>query len=178
MKKLLGLFCACALAGCGPTGLVHDLNPAPNIALNELSHKLKLEFSPSIQDDYIIPASTFKEIGVKGWKQSLNAAFNNGLSEYQSRNPNAPAYTLLLKKADMTFIPAAVRGDGVPMAAKAQIDYQAELLDNTGKSLGRTASTVISNVAWSTRNGENRSAADAVKMMFEEISNSFFKPSK
>lgn len=170
MTKVLVSLCFVLISACALK--ITEVNPKPNIELGNNQIEYKLKFGKNISDEFVIPPQNgIRKIGVTKWKTSLSNGFVNGFSEYQPDNAIS-SRTLKLTKADVMLIPAAVSYDGGIPAARAVIDYKAELLDEDGNTISKMSGTSTANVA---ATGDafhadgNGSVADAIKIMYEDI---------
>lgn len=162
--------CACASAVAVKTG-----NPRPNINLGKSEQKMKLDLGSAVRDTFKQPGNnTMAAFDVSGWHGTLKNGFTNGFGRFYTVVEDAPDVTLQVEEAELSYVAAAVSADGNTAAVRAQIRYQANVVDGAGTVLKRLAGTVESKQAISDPAAAVRAAESAVEGMYENIANEAF----
>lgn len=161
--------------GCGFPLYVGKSDPEPNIDMERSALPLKLEFDEKVRDSFSTDGdSGMSGLSVHDWRATLEAGFRNGFGPFFELDSPEPGLRLVIVKADLRGIPAAVAYGGGAVAGRTQIRYAARLLDADGTVLRRATGTVQALGATSDRMGFSDNAGDAVALMYEAIASQLF----
>lgn len=158
-------------SGCiKQTLFVTRADPSPNVALVQSKARLALRIEPDVPDTYVHPrTSGIGPTDVKQWHETLQAGFEQGIAPSFAAPGAGADFVLVLKKAELAMVPAAVSGDGYVVSGRAQVRFQAQLLDATGQPVRAVSGTVESKTSSSRMEDATLLAGDAVEGMYEEI---------
>jgi hypothetical protein len=172
MMRALALVGCLSLWGCAAMQAdavrVGALSPKPSIDLPVSKSSLGLDVS-AVPDTFVIPEQNgITPVPVDQWRTTLTAGFTNGLAPFFAARPDAD-FTLKMLKADLEYTPVAVYAGGGAAAVRARVTYMVQVVARNGDVVGRLKGEAISKNPWVDAGGSQRTAAEAVSQMFEEI---------
>lgn len=148
---------------------VGALSPMPNVDLPQSGASLGLDVS-RVPDSFVIPDQNgITSVPVDGWRTTLASGFANGLAPFFARSPS-PDFTLTFLKAELEYTPVAIyERSGGAAAVRARLTYVAHLIDRNGQIVYRIKGEALSKNPWVDYGGSERTAAESVSQMFENI---------
>jgi len=163
-----------ALAGCitpaqqMEAARVRVLNPQP-IVTPPPGLAVGLVLGTSVPDQFVIPElNGITPVPVEGWRVSLSNAFHNTFQPAQQ-----VAVVVQLNVARLDYLPSgqfARDGRLLTGAAKARIRFAVSFLDATGRQVDAMTGEAISTQPWMEMGGSSSTAAEAIEVMYAQIS--------
>ena len=171
---------------------VTELNPKPNIAINNHKEKIFLLIDENnIQDDFVAPAQNgTPKTKISKWHTSLIKGFNNGFGEFFTivDDPSQADFILKLSKMDMEWMAASYKtvvsgGGGLsnqsstsPNSFRAQITFKAQLINNhDGEIMKQCAATAVAKKVATRSKEVNPATASALESVYEIIAKDLFE---
>ncbi|MFO0562760.1 MAG: hypothetical protein U0269_32375 [Polyangiales bacterium] len=147
------------------------LSPQPNIDLPRRRISLALDVSRMVADDFTARSEGIMDVPVTGFRDSIASGYWSSVSLYFVPR-GAPRFTLSITQCDLDFVPSTIRVSrsySNVMAARARIQYLAQLKNPDGDVVGRARGEIVSSVEWTSVGGAGRAAEDALALMWVDI---------
>lgn len=184
-----------ALAGCAPGGVPPVAHPAeascrpfwmcvaagdpkPKVPLSAPTGKtLRLDFAPSVLDRYeVSDKDTVLRAEVRQWRATLASGFQSGFgAAFRIVPEGAPAdYVLALDRAGVSLSSLEVGFFEQVSSARADVRYEARLVDARGRVLRVSSGTAASRTFTTRGRDVTDGVVTAVAKMYEAIERDCF----
>lgn len=172
MKAFCFVILCSVLTACGSL-TVSQFAPNPNVDIDSAHKNVKLDLTADVKDTYEVPSKNgMRSVAVSDWRKSLTTGFENS---FGNRASGRDVKTLQISRAEIELAPAAMSAQYGPIAAYANLTYQARLVDAKGNVLKRSAGTVTAKSAFTSTNETTTAAQSAVESMYEKIATDLFQ---
>jgi len=164
------------LQGCSLK--VMQMDPKPNISINESDKSIALVLNDRIEDMYVIPENRgIKKADVEGWRNSLRAGFENAFGDYYEvkKDENEADLILILKRAEIEFSPTSVSTNVGVTSLETHLTFNAQLKGGDGKTVGRLAKTANSKGSITDPDHVTDNVESAIESMYELIAEDMFE---
>jgi hypothetical protein len=157
---------------------IGSMDPAPKLNLTKTNSTLYLDISNHIKNAFKIPEySGVKNSEVKDWHTSLRKGFENGFKNFYtiSQNKDHADLIIRLNQTDVQFTPISVSGYQNSTTLKAEIGFEALLLNQNDKVLKKITDIATAQKTINVKGQETEAVKNAIEIMYQKIAGEFFE---
>jgi hypothetical protein len=111
---------------------------------------------------------------VAGWRYTVKAGWTNGLAPHFRIVQSGADYTIEIRRAELSIVPAPGTPAGDRGPWRAQVEYQVRLVDASGNVLNRATGIAPAKQMFMATSDATRNSGEAVEVMCEVVSVAFF----